>query len=238
MSKQLKFKLKKTLKNAEFVHADLEYHEELNDEAKKLFAEEVNSVLNSLPPKERKRLKKIMEEKAKKDLENLRRSEERRMQKELLEEEPKPGDLVTTDHTVEEEPEETVSEDISNKSGLLKKLFHKIAELTHPDKINVNETSPEEAKRRESIFKKAMQAYDQLNWYVLYTIALDLDLDIEDPTDEQVEWIEEDIRATLSAIAQISATIPWSWYVGNPMTKQLAIKAYFSQVYGYNLGSQ
>lgn len=238
MSKQLRFKLKKTLKNAEFVHADLEYHEELNDEAKKLFAEEVDSVLNSLPPKERKRLKKIMEEKAKKDLENLRRSEERRMRKELLEEEPKPGDLIATDHTVEEEPEESAPEDVSGKAGLLKKLFHKIAELTHPDKINVNETSPEEAKRRESIFKKAMQAYDQLNWYVLYTIALDLDLDIEDPTDEQVEWIEEDIRATLSAIAQISATIPWSWYVGNPVTKQLAIKAYFSQVYGYNLGSQ
>ena len=154
------------------------------------------------------------------------------MRKELLEEEPKPGDLIATDHTVEEEPEESAPEDVSGKAGLLKKLFHKIAELTHPDKINVNETSPEEAKRRESIFKKAMQAYDQLNWYVLYTIALDLDLDIEDPTDEQVEWIEEDIRATLSAIAQISATIPWSWYVGNPVTKQLAIKAYFSQVYG------
>ena len=35
MSKQLKFKFKKTLKKAEFVHADLEYHQELSQEALK-----------------------------------------------------------------------------------------------------------------------------------------------------------------------------------------------------------
>ena len=234
MSKQLKYKLKKTLKNAEFVHADLEYHEELNNEAKKLFAETINSLLDTLPLEERTKLKQIMEEKAKQDIEDLRRSENHRLSTRQEEEEPKSGDLVATNHDPEEledSPEEAVP---SAKATILKKLFHKVAELTHPDKVKASAASPREAERLEAVFKKALQAYNQLNWFVLYSIALDLDIDIEDPTDEQIEWIEEDIRSTLSSIAQISATIPWSWYVGDPRTKQRALKSYFSQVYGYN----
>jgi len=37
MPKQLRLKFKKILKQAEFVHADLEYHEQLVPEAKQLF---------------------------------------------------------------------------------------------------------------------------------------------------------------------------------------------------------
>ena len=234
MSKQLKYKLKKTLKNAEFVHADLEYHEELNDEAKKLFAETLNSLLDALPLEESSRLKEIMEEKVKQDIENLRRSEDLRLKVQDEEEVPTSGDLVTTNHDPKElgdSPEERLP---SAKAMVLKKLFHKIAELTHPDKVKANDVSLREGERLETIFKRALMAYNQLNWYVLYSIALDLDIDIEDPTNEQVEWIEEDIRSTLSSIAQISATIPWSWYVGDPVIKQRAIKSYFSQVYSYD----
>ena len=45
MSKQLKYKLKKTLKNAEFVHADLEYHQELLPDAENLFNAEIKKLL-------------------------------------------------------------------------------------------------------------------------------------------------------------------------------------------------
>jgi hypothetical protein len=41
MSKQLKLKFKKTLKKAEFVHAGLEYHQQLISEAKSLFGDEI-----------------------------------------------------------------------------------------------------------------------------------------------------------------------------------------------------
>jgi len=63
MSKQLKYKLKKTLKNAEFVHADLEYHQELFAEAKVEFNEEVTRLLKKLPPEEQVRLQEIVERK-------------------------------------------------------------------------------------------------------------------------------------------------------------------------------
>jgi len=237
MSKRLKFKLKKTLKNAEFVHADLEYHEEMNAEAKKLFAEEISKQLDSLPPEEKSRLQKIMQDKAEKDLEHLRRQEAKRLNQEDEAEESLENSLVKTDYEPEEvcEGSEPNSNEVAtSKTATLKKLFHRIAELTHPDKIKVNNVSDREASRLEKIFKKALHGYENDNWYILYSIALDLDIDIEDPSEEQVEWIEEDIRATLSAISQISGTIPWTWYVGSEQIRIVAIQAYFKQVYNYD----
>ena len=63
MSKQLKLKFKKTLKKAEFVHADLEYHQELFAEAKVEFNEEVTRLLKELPPEEQARLQAIVDRK-------------------------------------------------------------------------------------------------------------------------------------------------------------------------------
>ena len=61
MSKQLKLKFKKILKKAEFVNADLEYHQELSTEAKKLFAEAVRSLINQLSTEEQAALNQKLE---------------------------------------------------------------------------------------------------------------------------------------------------------------------------------
>ena len=42
--RKLKFKYQKTIKHAEFVHADLEYHEEIIHEAKKDFQDEISKL--------------------------------------------------------------------------------------------------------------------------------------------------------------------------------------------------
>ena len=49
MSKQIKLKFQKLLKNAEFVQADVNYHEELLPEAKQEFFSAAQEVLNNLP---------------------------------------------------------------------------------------------------------------------------------------------------------------------------------------------
>ena len=48
MSKQIKLKFKKMLKKAEFVHADLEYHEELFEDAKAEFTQAFAEIVGSL----------------------------------------------------------------------------------------------------------------------------------------------------------------------------------------------
>ena len=53
---KLKFKYRKTVKMAEFVHADLEYHEHAAKDAKESFKDEVSVLLAKLAPEDRKAL--------------------------------------------------------------------------------------------------------------------------------------------------------------------------------------
>ena len=160
MSKQLKYKLKKTLKNAEFVHADLEYHQELFAEAKIDFNEEVSQLLKKLPPDEQARLREIVEKKISAEIAQRIGSSEK-------DEVPEPGpeitasncmDLITTDTVADTEDKDVKVDLEKSKLNELKRLFRKIAELTHPDKVAASGFSDQEAARLEKVFKRALQA--------------------------------------------------------------------------------
>jgi|TARA_Y100000296_G_scaffold86370_2_gene125902 hypothetical protein len=71
MSKQLKYKLKKTLKNAEFVHADLEYHEELSRDALKGFQEEISRLIRVLSEEDKQRLQRCIDEQMSEEFDEL-----------------------------------------------------------------------------------------------------------------------------------------------------------------------
>ena len=239
MSKQLKLQFKKILKKAEFVHADLEYHEELSVEAKKLFAEAIKEVLNGLSAEDREKIRAIDEEQTRRLEARLREQmekskEARELEDEREDKEPEvgPTDLVTTDTEYEED-----IQDVSEKMKVLelKKIFHKIAELTHPDKVTARGAGSDEVSRLEKIFKRALDAYHTKNCYVLYSTALELDVDLDDPTIDYIDWVEDDIRATMAQIACISNLLAWVWYTGSADLKIATLADYFSQSYGVNL---
>jgi hypothetical protein len=228
MTKQLKYKLKKTLKNAEFVHADLEYHQELSQDALLGFQEAINRLLAELTEEERQLLKDHL------DRQPQPVAPPRPVDSE--EEEPEVPDyddisaLVTTD--IEAEAEEHALPKI-NKDLELKKLFRRIAEQTHPDKVRANGFSEKEIARLRCIFMRAREAYDNENWYILYSIAIQLGLEIEEPTAEEIDWIEEDIKKTLAAIAGIANLSAWHWYIGNEEDKKQVLRYYFLQAYDF-----
>ena len=236
MSKQLKYKLKKTLKNAEFVHADLEYHQELFAEAKVEFNEEITRLLKKLPPEEQVRLQEIVERKISEEI--AQRAAASAKKEETEEEAPKVTesncmDLITTDIDPEDErPEEKIDLEKS-KLVELKRLFRKIAELTHPDKLAASGFSKQEVARLEKIFKRALGAYNDDNWYVVYSIAMELQIPLEVESEDYIDWIDGDIRKTLSNISRIGNTVAWMWYVGDEASKAYALKSYFEQIYGY-----
>jgi len=228
MSKQLKYKLKKTLKNAEFVHADLEYHQQLSTDAVREFNEEIARLISLLSEEEREQLQKqqpapvpppmgVAPETPPQLNENSPTSDS--------------TDVVPSDAEPEESDAPVPPVD---KSVQLKKLFRRIAEQSHPDKVRASGFSEKEISRMRRIFIKAKQAYDDENWYVLYSIAIQLDLNVDDPTDEQIEWIDEDIKKTLNKIATIANLTAWHWYTGNENAKKMAIQFYFQQAYGVN----
>jgi len=237
MSKQLKFKLKKTLKNAEFVHADLEYHEELFTEAKLLFKKEVDQLLKELSSEDQKRLANLLNQRITQEAQG-RAEEEEEDTESTIPDMDQIRDEISTDiveSNSETETDQTIIDDAKKpKLTELKKLFYKIAGVTHPDKVATWGVSDAECRRLEQVFKGALQAYENKNWYILYSIASDLGIDIILDNEDYVDWIEEDIRNTLASISQIGNTVAWLWYVGDDMTKKAALSNYFKQIYDFD----
>jgi|3_EtaG_2_1085321.scaffolds.fasta_scaffold12509_2 hypothetical protein len=243
MSKQVKLKFKKLLKKAEFVHADLEYHDELLPEAKLTFADAVSEVLATLSEEDKSKIETHRQNMHNAAVEQLKREHAEREKQEaeqlntdsegvpatsdMLYGEEFPGGIDLTQHDPNTgEPEFKIAE--------LKKLFYKIADITHPDKSAARGTSDLESKRLEKLFRRAGEAYNNLNWYVLYSIALDLDISVDDPTEDNLEWLENDIRLTMGKIAQVGNLIVWMWYTGNEMTKNMAMSNYLKQVFDHD----
>jgi len=237
MSKQLKLKFKKILKEAEFTQADLEYHEELLPEAKQLFGEEVSKIIASLSAED----KKLIQESDRIRMEAFQKEMEKRMAEsavEVPEEEGNdPMSLIPGDFDVEEEgdnPEEEPDRPVS-KMAELKKMFYRIAERTHPDKLAARGYSKEEAARLEGIFKQAKTAYNDENWYQLYSIGLALGTPVPVPSKENIKWVKEDIRSTLGTISKIAILIVWVWYTGEDASKFQALQCHFKQLYDLDL---
>jgi hypothetical protein len=233
MSKQVKLKFKKSLKKAEFVHADLEYHEELISDAKREFFAKVEEIFNKLSPEDKKKIndvkKKKMAEQSKREA--IERSEEE--EDEEIGGLPDNEDMLSTDGSDEEEDEETGATRV--KSSDLRKLFHEIADICHPDKTEARGLAEHEIRKLEKVFKEAQSAYKGGNWYLLYIIALDLGIEVEDPTGDHIEWIEEDIQYTLEKISQIGTLVVWVWYNGDVIIRLMAMQNYFQQSFGFDL---
>jgi len=236
MSKQLKLKFKKILKEAEFTQADLEYHEELLPEAKQLFGEEVSKIIAALSPEDQKLIgesDRIRQEAFQKELEK-RMAEAGEAHEDEQDEDP--TSLVVGN--LDEEEESDRGEDESqpaSKMGELKKMFYRIAVRTHPDKLAAKGYSKEETTRLEGIFKQAKTAYNNENWYQLYSIGLTMGIPLPEPSKENIKWVKEDIRATLGVISRIAILIVWVWYTGDDASRLQALQCHFKQVYDLDL---
>ena len=232
MSKQLKLKFKKILKKADFTHADLEYHQELVPEAKQQFSETISIIIENLSEEDKTRIRSANIERQKKFEKELDARRKAPTHQDDLTEDAEEEDTnsITEPDTDDEEVLEK-----NHKKSELKKVFHRIAELTHPDKVGVSGFSDIECLRLEKIFKRARQAYEDENWYILYTIAVDLAIELPIPTQENIKWTEDDIVNTLTKISEIAGSLVWVWYTGDDAAKFHALKCYFQQNYGLDL---
>ena len=232
------------LKKAEFVHADLEYHEELVFEAKadfnEAFLERIQKMSRLKKRAWERHLKKINNERAKQLLEQAEKERKKKSEGGQLPEQLE-GDLslaknkeIFVDGETREEfylnPDEIENND-DNKSSVIKKLYRKIASDTHPDKLQASGFSEGEIARKESIFKKAKEAYERDNWYTLYSIAIDLGISPGDIDDKHIDWIEEDVKLTMGRISRIGQLFVWVWYTSTDEQKEKVMDQYFKQVY-------
>jgi hypothetical protein len=240
MSKRIQLKFKKMLKKAEFVHADLEYHEELVFEAKIDFNEAFLDRVNNMSRRERKYWKRhlntLNDERAKQLLQQAEEEKQKRIDAETAEEQTdivKNKEIFMDGETGEEfylNPDEVDTPD-DDKSGVIKKLYRKIASETHPDKLVASGFSQREVERKEQIFMKAKEAYERENWYMIYSIAIDLGISPGDIDEKHIDWIEEDVKLTMGRISRIGQLFVWVWYTSPDEQKEKVMDQYFKQVY-------
>ena len=236
MSKQVQLKFKKLLKKAEFIHADLEYHEELISEAKREFFVAVEEIFKMLPADVRSKLNNYRSAQSAKKRKGMSQGESIEGDPDLERDLIQSSDGTFTDSGQNEGKPGAPGPEISDiKFSETKKLFHKIAAIAHPDKTALGGFHPSEIDRLEELFKKATEAYNNNNWYVLYSVATSLGIDIINPSDEHADWLEEDIKSTFGRISNIASQVAWIWYVGNVTDKQMALNDYFRQVYNHSL---
>ena len=243
MSKRTKLKFKKMLKKAEFVHADLEYHEELITDAKVEFNEAFLDTINSWSRTKRKNwqfhLKDVQDERAKKLLEEAEKLKQEKLAADEAEQNTsiaKNKEVFIDGETGEEfytNPDEIEEADIDDKQGIIKKLYRKIASETHPDKLVASGFSEGEVTRKESIFKKAKEAYERDNWYTLYSVAVDLGIEVGEIDEKHIDWIEEDIKLTMGRISKMGQLFVWVWYTSTDEGKERVMDQYFKQVYNW-----
>ena len=245
MSKRIELKFKKMLKKADFVHADLEYHEELVHDAKKGFNEAFMDKVNGMSRLQKRHwkrhMKAIQDERAKKLLEEAEASQQ--TEQEEADEDagtdvgPVNKQTFIDGITGEEHylnPDEIGEIDVDDKRGVIKKLYRRIAGETHPDKLIAVGASPLEINKKTKLFKKAKEAYERDNWYTIYSLALELGISPGDISDKQIEWIEEDIKLTLGRISKIGQLFVWVWYVADEQQRELIMRQYFKQVYNWD----
>jgi hypothetical protein len=111
---------------------------------------------------------------------------------------------------------DTQEENISNKSAEknadpeVKRIFKKIAALTHPDKLAA--LSKYERKRKEKLFKKAMLALESNDLVSLADIAMDLGIEAPKLTREKLKETEKKIIAIKDELHHIESTYVWRWF--------------------------
>ena len=106
--------------------------------------------------------------------------------------------------------EELLSQIDNPKSSLppwARKLFKKIALMTHPDRIN-DEGLQEQFQR---IFLRAAQAFEKGNLDDLIGVAVELNLDAGIEQQALIPRLESKIKKTKEEISEIEKTPEWVW---------------------------
>jgi hypothetical protein len=82
-----------------------------------------------------------------------------------------------------------------------KKLFKEIASKTHPDRHG----DPHKTK----LFMEAKEAQENGDWFSLYNISKELDVEIPEPSKEQILWLKDEIKKLRAMVAKIVNTLQW-----------------------------
>ena len=91
------------------------------------------------------------------------------------------------------------------KNADIKKMYRKIAEKTHPDKIGDDSQA--------QIFSEAAEAYQENNVAKLLDLASSLNIEFTELSEETLKLLENNITSINQYILSKKSTSAWSWHM-------------------------
>ena len=210
--KRLQAKYKRLLLELEFLYEDLEYHEDVQDDARREFQRAFLAYCAS---------------------QNID------YETEIIKEDVK--DIKSSDPdaiSFHDEDGVNVDEDVKQlekkgKPEQISKLFKQIATKTHPDKFSNAEKETQIINKQ--VFLQAKEAAEESNYFKLQQIARRMGLDLPDPTPNDLKLMKEEARRIKSKIKGIQKTAAWTWYdLEDEISRKELMKRYFDTVVRHN----
>lgn len=93
-----------------------------------------------------------------------------------------------------------------------KKIFRKLAVKCHPDKLD-DSFSEREKKFLKQCYNDITEANDQYNWGLLLKVAVDLEVDVDELSQQQLDNIQENIAKVRDKISKYEESMAYKWYV-------------------------
>ena len=191
--KRIQAKYKKLLLELEFLYSDLEYHEDIFEEAKIDF---------------QKSLFCYCDENGISYENDIIGEQERQV------EVSDPEKVIFRDKDGNASDEEMLEEvkrlEKSQKPDEIRKLFKQIATKTHPDKFSNAENTEKMINRQ--VFLQAKEAAEDQNYFKLQQIAQRLGLELPEVDPNRIKLMEKEAKRVRVKINRIQKTAAWQWF--------------------------
>ena len=106
---------------------------------------------------------------------------------------------------------EDIEKENPDRDPIFKKLFRKIVVKCHPDKMDKNLSIKQKAEYID-LYELANQANGENNMALLITVAIKLEIELDEEYFEHVESISEESKGVEKEIEGIQNSIAWCWY--------------------------
>jgi hypothetical protein len=143
-------------------------------------------------------------------------------------------DNKTTDVDIRRDNIDFNIEDVETQSDHIKKLFRKIAIMTHPDKLT--KLDDYERERKTELFLKAREAAEAGKWFALVDTANALGIETPKPDEEQLGLLENESESVDKEIKNIEASYAWIMYNLETDEQRKLLMTTYLKVLGVHFG--
>ena len=140
----------------------------------------------------------------------------------------------TTDVDIKRDRIDFDIEDVKAESAHIKKLFRKIAIMTHPDKLT--KLDDYERERKTELFLKAREAAEAGKWFALVDTANALGIKTPEPDEEQLGLLENESENVDKEIKNIESSYAWIMYNLETDEQRKLLMTTYLKVLGVHFG--